>query len=77
MLDTQHPIDQSVIEVFEAKLVEATTAPWMFWFGLLATYQKTHSNVLVSKRYKTSDGFKLGTSAGLQRFQKDKIPAEQ
>jgi len=75
--DIHHSIDQSFIEAFETRLVEATTATWMFWYGLLKTYRETYSDVLVPTHYKTHDGFALGYWVANQRPKKDEMPAER
>lgn len=65
-LDVHHTIDESFVAGFQAKLVEATTAPWLFWFGLLQQYVAEHNHCFVLTRYVTKDGRKLGTWCGTQ-----------
>ena len=44
----------------KTKVVEATTASWEFWFGLLETYKQKNGDTLVPAKYITPSGYKLG-----------------
>jgi hypothetical protein len=52
---------------FEARLVEATTASWEFWYGLLEQFVAENGTTLVPQRHITGDGFHLGSWVSSQR----------
>jgi superfamily II DNA or RNA helicase len=49
------------VRAFNARLVEQTTASWEFWFGLLQRFVEDHGHAQVPMRYRTDDGFRLGS----------------
>ena len=73
--DVHKSIDASFTAAFETRLVEATTAPWMFWFGLLEDYRQAEGDCDVPQRYKAADGFSLGSWLSDQRkaYKKGKL----
>jgi superfamily II DNA or RNA helicase len=63
-------------ESIRTRLVENTTEPWMFMYGLLQAYVKKHGDCLVSQRFKTK-GYQLGFWVSNQRARKDTLDPEQ
>ena len=57
---------------FEARLVDATTAPWEFWYGLLERYVAEHGTARVRSTYIDADGRKLGSWVVGQRMMRNK-----
>ena len=49
------------------KLFQTT---WESWYDRLRQYKEEHGNVLVSRKYKTADGYSLGTWVNTQRVAK-------
>jgi hypothetical protein len=45
----------------------------MFWYGLLETFSKEHGHCRVPAKYKTDDGYRLGTWVVVQRVAHDKM----
>lgn len=66
VFDIHKSVDDSFIEAFETKLVEATTASWDFWFGLLLKYQENTGTCVVSGSH-TERGYRLGQWVRSQR----------
>ena len=58
-------------------LVERTTTPWSFWYGLLQVYIEENGNTLVSNKYITQDGFALGAWVSMQRSKKSSMPTKR
>jgi len=56
-------------------LVEASTATWEFWFGLLEKFKEAEGHCLVSVRYIT-DGFFLGKWVSHQRNSLEILPPD-
>ncbi len=66
ILDLHKSIDQSFARAFETKLVEATTASWEFWFGLLTTYIEQMGDTKVQRRT-LFEGYDLARWVSKQR----------
>jgi hypothetical protein len=57
--------------------VEATTASWHFWFGLLEVFVEENGHARVHQHFKTDEGFTLGNWVSAQRVNKDKLSTEK
>ena len=57
-------------------LVEATTASWEFWFGLLEQFHELKGHCIVPKQYKLG-GFNLGGWVQNQRTRQDSLSLER
>ena len=57
--------------------VEHTSESWEFWFGLLENYVKATSTSRVPAKYKTHDGYNLGSWVQAQRGRKDFLSIER
>src|SRR3990167_4624927 len=61
-------VDQSrFIEALTTKTIEVIARQWDFWFGLMIKYKKQHGDANAPSRYKTPEGFSLGTWQNNQR----------
>ena len=69
-------VDENFAELFRTYLVEKTTEPWMFWYGLLQAFVDEHGHSRVSGKYKTDDGYSLGQWVNRQRMAKDKMDSD-
>ncbi len=67
IFDLPTTITQKFETALATRLIEATTASWEFWFGLLNNFLHENENLLVPLRYQTSDGFWLGQWVSDQR----------
>ena len=67
VFDVHESVGESFLQAFETKLVEATTASWEFWFGLLQVYRTQHGDCLVPQGYITQTGLRLGNWVSTQR----------
>ena len=56
-------------------MVEASTASWEFWFGLLEAFKEREGHCRVPAQHK-EDGFQLGTWVSTQRSRIEKLSAE-
>ncbi len=70
ILDLPMAVDAGFSNALSAFLVEATTASWEFWFGLLLNYQKKHGDCNVVGSHVVDDEYKLGSWVQEQRKQK-------
>jgi len=77
VFDIPTQISEEFATAFDTRLIEATTSPWNFWFGLLEAYIEHEGHANVSQSYKTSDGFNLGSWVNNQRRQRDKLSPER
>ena len=68
---------KSFADGLRTRLVEQTTASWMFWYGLLQEYVKKTGTARMRVHFKTQDGFKLGQWVSDQRKDKDVLSAER
>ena len=71
--DLPTTITQQFQEALDVKLIESATASWEFWFGLLESYKEEFGDCLVTAKYKTEVGFKLGSWVQVQRATKDQL----
>ncbi|BBX58330.1 UvrABC system protein B [Mycobacterium shottsii] len=65
-VDVPATVGKSFANAVEARLVDATTAPWQFWYGLLEKYVAEHGTSRL-KPGEVLDGFKLGRWVANQR----------
>ena len=78
-IDLPTTIGKSFARALEVRLVEATTANWEFWFGLIQTFVDREGHTDVANRFETDDGYKLGLWSGHQRqeYRKGKVSADR
>ncbi|MDB2644938.1 Helicase associated domain protein, partial [Luminiphilus sp.] len=77
IFDVHESVGESFLQAFETKLVEATTASWEFWFGLLEHYIAEHGDCLVPERYVSQSGLTLGRWVRSQRERAITLSAER
>ena len=77
MFDLPTKIGKQFASAFDTRLVEATTASWHYWFGLLETFVEEYGNARPSQSFKTAEGYALGRWVTKQRPKKAKLPAER
>lgn len=65
-VDLPNAIGRDFSNAFDARLVEQTTTPWEFWYGLLEQFTKEHGHPRVPRGY-TTDGYQLGHWINNQR----------
>lgn len=65
-------IGADFVRAFDTRLVEQTSAPWEFWFGLLQRYVNEQGTALVLQSHVTDDGYRLGTWVTTQRLLRSK-----
>lgn len=71
-LDVPVHVGAEFARAFDTRLVEKTSPPWEFWFGLLQRYVDEHGTALVLQAHITDDGDQLGTWVTTQRLQRSK-----
>jgi superfamily II DNA or RNA helicase len=77
VFDIPTTISEEFAAAFDTQLVEATTASWHFWFGLLEAFVNKKGHARVQASLKTTDGYLLGNWVSKQRRGKDKLPPER
>ena len=65
-VDVPATVGLDFVDAFDVRLVDATTASWEFWFGLLERYVAENETALVPVPYKM-DGYRLGGWCSDQR----------
>ncbi|WP_370185145.1 Helicase associated domain protein [Rhodococcus wratislaviensis] len=65
-LDLPEQVGADFARAFDVRLVEQTTAPWEFWFGLLEQFVGDHGHSRVPNSY-IIDGYRLGPWVTKQR----------
>ena len=70
IFDLPTTVDPSFSSALRTVLVEATTASWYFWYGLLTDYCNEYHSALVPKEFSTEVGYKLGNWVSNQRVKK-------
>src|SRR5262245_5286835 len=77
VFDLPTSVDERFAQSLRAYLVAQTTESWMFWYGMLETFAKSHKHCRVPANYKSPDGYKLGGWVGTQRADRDKLSSER
>jgi superfamily II DNA or RNA helicase len=67
IFDLPQTVDASFSESLKTIIVERTTIPWNFWFGLLIKYVEINGDALVGKKFIVDDKFNLGSWVVSQR----------
>ena len=70
-IDLPNRVGVDFARAFDVRLVEQTTAPWEFWFGLVEKFMKQNGEASVPLTC-TLDGYKLGAWAITQRHMRAK-----
>ena len=76
IFDMPVSVDAEFSSALRAVLVEASTASWEFWFGLLEQFKAAEGHCRVPASYKL-DGFKLGKWVVIQRRAEDSMTSER
>ncbi|WP_319446910.1 MULTISPECIES: DEAD/DEAH box helicase [unclassified Mycobacterium] len=71
-LDVPVHVGQDFVRAFDARLVERTSPPWEFWFGLLQRHVDDHGTAQVLQTYVTEAGERLGSWVTIQRSLRSK-----
>ncbi|WP_373235098.1 DEAD/DEAH box helicase [Mycobacterium marinum] len=71
-LDVPVHVGAEFARAFDTRLVEQTSPPWEFWFGLLQRYVDEHGTALVLQSHVTDDGYRLGSWVTIQRSLRSK-----
>jgi superfamily II DNA or RNA helicase len=71
IFDVPTTVNTGFANALRTQLVEQTTASWNFWFGLLESFVRTKGHANPERRYKTPEGFALGSWVRKQRHYKD------
>ncbi|MDB3928936.1 Helicase associated domain protein [Paracoccaceae bacterium] len=75
IFDIPSSVDGKFSNALRTVLVEATTASWEFWFGLLEMFYQREGHFDV-KNYHKEDNYKLGSWVNNQRTNKSKLSPE-
>jgi len=67
IFDMPVSVDAEFSSALRTVLVEASTASWEFWFGLLEEYTNEHGHAAPEANYLAKDGYKLGRWVVKQR----------
>ncbi len=71
-IDLPASVDSAFGDSLRTYLVEQSTAPWNFWYGLMEVYVQDYGNARVPVTHITPDGLKLGKWVSHQRTSKAK-----
>ena len=77
VFDLPEMCEQSFVDGLRTRLVEQTTASWMFWYGLLQDYCVENGDAKMSKFFQSTDGDKLGLWVSNQRSRRDSLPQDR
>ncbi|MEH6796165.1 MAG: Helicase associated domain protein [Rhodococcus sp. (in: high G+C Gram-positive bacteria)] len=66
-LDVAHTVGKAFVDAFDVRLIEKTSAPWYFWYGMLEQYAADKGTSRVAVDY-IVDGYALGQWASVQRI---------
>ena len=67
VFDLPTSVNKDFAQSLRAYLVMQTTELWMFWYGLLKTFNEEHGHCRVPATYESNDGYRLGQWVGVQR----------
>ena len=67
IFDMPVSVDEAFSSALRTVLVEASTASWEFWFGLLEQFKVTEGHCMVNQTHETN-GYRLGTWVAQQRL---------
>ncbi|MCZ0730904.1 DEAD/DEAH box helicase [Mycolicibacterium iranicum] len=70
-IDVPATVGKDFIDAFRVHVVDATTAPWEFWFGLLQRYVTEHGHTRLTALEKYN-GLRLGQWVSQQRYHRNK-----
>ena len=77
VFDLPELCEQSFADGLQTRLVEQTTASWMFWFGLLLRYCVEHGEARPPAQHKSQGQFALGSWVAAQRTKKGLLAPER
>jgi len=77
VFDLPEMCEQSFVDGLRTRLVEQTTASWMFWYGLLLNYVEEHGDASPAIIHKTKEGFRLGAWINKQRSKRTYLSLER
>jgi superfamily II DNA or RNA helicase len=73
VFDLPTSVNEEFARSLRTHLVEQTTESWMFWLGLSEVFAKEHGHCRVPDKYKTGEGYGLGSWVSNQRIRKDRL----
>ena len=76
IFDLPVSVDVEFSSALRTVLVEASTASWEFWFGLLEQFKDIEGHCKVNQDFEL-DGYKLRQWVNIQRSNKDNISTER
>jgi superfamily II DNA or RNA helicase len=79
LLDIPSRYNSNFSDALTTRVVEASTANWWFWYGLLKEYVKVHGSALVPTDFCSSSGHRLGSWVDhqRQRFSRGELTDEE
>ena len=77
IFDIPSSIDVEFSNALRTVLVEASTASWEFWFGLLEVFKDRKGNCIVPAKYKNDDGFSLGNWVMTQKANREILSSDR
>jgi hypothetical protein len=67
VIDVPTTVDTNFSNALRTLLIENSSSPWNFWYGLLLDYYEKNGSSIVNLRYKTDEGYALGNWVRAQR----------